>query len=569
MSDQAVLRRLLQSLDGQSYKAYKQLKGSYAFKTFDLWIDYVQGDPFAAPSRLRVTVPRPAAGFPESLWENPVRAVALADFLTRQFYDQAWQLQSHRGSGKSGQIEIARPSQAILPRTAIQVKARAVEVRFRVGLPGFGRRIAGLQALALLCEDLPELVEETVLYQSLDPEALRRHCDTAEDAHCLRQQLPQQGLVAFIADEALLPRRSGVDDRPLESGILFDSPDAMRVSLTCPHQGQVTGLGIPEGVTLIVGGGYHGKSTLLRAIEAGIHNHIPGDGREYVVTQENAVKVRAEDGRSVISVDISPFINRLPQGQSTQAFSTSNASGSTSQAANIVEAIEAGATVLLVDEDTSATNFMIRDHRMQALIAKDKEPITPFIDKVRQLYRDKGISTVLVMGGSGDYFDVADRVIAMDNYCPQDVTEQAKALAIEYATQRSPEGGDAFGELTPRIVLPQSIDPRRGKREVSVKVRATEEIRIGTETVDLSAIEQLVESGQLKAISAAILYAQQYWMHPPQSLPDLLAGVMTDVAHHGLDCLEAQPTGDLVAFRALELAAVLNRLRTLEVANSR
>ncbi|MEO1070616.1 MAG: ABC-ATPase domain-containing protein, partial [Cyanobacteria bacterium J06638_6] len=414
MITKEILYDQLYRLDGKGYGAYKTLKGEYDYGDFVLHIDHVQGDPFAAPSRVRVVVPQAIAGFPPALWDLPCRAIALADYLTRGFYRVAQGQERRSGSGKSGQIAIVRPSQAVLDRSAARVTPEAVELRFTVGLPAFGRRIAGRQAADLLCHAVPELVAKTLFYTALDAAKIQCHINTVEDGEALRTQLADHKLVAFVADGAMLPRRSGVDDRPLEvHPIPFRSPDSLRVTLTCPHAGAVTGMGIPQGITLIVGGGYHGKSTLLRAIEAAVYNHIPADGRHQVVTASAAVKVRAEDGRSIAGVDISPFIGSLPQGQSTLSFSTPNASGSTSQAANIIEAIEAGATALLVDEDTSATNFMIRDRRMQALIAKDKEPITPFIDQIRQLYDDYGVSTILVMGGSGDYFDVADTVIGL------------------------------------------------------------------------------------------------------------------------------------------------------------
>jgi predicted ABC-class ATPase len=324
-------------------------------------------------------------------------------------------------------------------------------------------------------------------------------------------------------------------------------------------------MGIPAGVTLVVGGGFHGKSTLLKAIELSVYNHIPNDGRELVVTHPAAVKIRAEDGRSIAGVDISPFINQLPQGRSTRQFATPNASGSTSQAANIMEALEAGAKLLLVDEDTAATNFMIRDRRMQQLIAKDKEPITPFIDKVRQLYAEYGVSTILVIGGSGDYFDVADTVIAMENYQPHDVTENAKAIAFATRTERIPEGGKQFGQITPRIPLPESIDPSRGQREVKLKVRDVDEVLFGTEEIDLSAVEQIVEAGQLRAIASAIVYAKEHYMDGRCTLPEILDRVIADIESEGLDTLSNLPEGDLVLFRRFELAAALNRLRTLKV----
>ena len=566
MTTDRVLFDQLQRLDGQSYKAYKSLKGEYDFANFTLMIEHVQGDPFAAPSRVRVIVPQQVAQFPASLRNTPCRTTALEDFLTRAFYRATRHRERQSGSGKSGLVEIVRPSQAILKRTAATVTGNDVELRFTVGLPAFGRRIAGRQAASLLCTSVPDLVQQTLLYDALDTAALRRHVDTAEDADGLRQQLADRGLIAFVADGAILPRRSGVDDQPLQDqAIPFRAPESLQVTLTCPHAGEVTGLGIPAGITLIVGGGYHGKSTLLRAIEAGIYNHIPGDGREQVVTHPAAVKVRAEDGRSIAGVDISPFIGSLPQGKSTTEFSTPNASGSTSQAANIMEAIEAGAKVLLVDEDTSATNFMIRDRRMQALIAKDREPITPFIDKVRQLYLDHSISTVLVMGGSGDYFDVADTVIAMDEFHPQDVTEQAKAIARQYQTDRHREGGKQFGAINPRVIDPRSIDPSQGKRSVKLKVRDVDQLQIGAEDIDLSAVEQLVEPGQVRAMAEAIVYAQGRHMSRQASLPEVIAAVIADVEKDGLDCLSEWPLGDLVSFRGIELAAAINRLRTLRV----
>ncbi|NET35806.1 MAG: ABC-ATPase domain-containing protein [Cyanothece sp. SIO1E1] len=566
MTNQTTLHQRLLRLDQRSYKAYKDIQGSYAFPDFKLSIDRVQGDPFAAPSQCRVQVAQEIAGFPWDTYRTLSREIALRDYLTRQFDQAANLMRQRRGTGSSGLIGITKPGQSILARTSAFVSEQWVEVRFVVGLPAIGRRIAGYQAAEMLCEDLPQLVERTLFYDNLDTAAIQHHVKMAEDADWLRQALKSQNLVAFVADGAILPRRSGVDERPLqEQAIAFQSPESLRVEFNCPNYGQVTGMGIPAGITLIVGGGYHGKSTLLRAIELGIYNHIPGDGREQVVTDPTAVKIRAEDGRSIEGVDISPFINQLPQGRSTIQFSTQNASGSTSQAANIIEALAAGAQLLLVDEDTAATNFMIRDRRMQALIAKDKEPITPFIDKIRQLDQEYGVSTILVMGGSGDYFDVADTVIAMEDFQPQDVTEQARAIATEYATERSVEGGAQFGRLTPRVLLPASLDPSRGKRDVKVKVRGVETLVFGQHDIDLSAVEQIVEVGQLRAIAAAMVYIQQHYLDGQQTLGEILDQLMTDVEAQGLDVLTRMPEGDQVMFRRFELAAAINRLRSLKV----
>ncbi|MGA7935077.1 MAG: ABC-ATPase domain-containing protein, partial [Kovacikia sp.] len=564
MATQADLRRSLNRIDQQNYKAYKDLKGRYEFPGFTLLIDRVQGDPFASPSQCRVKIPQSQAAFPKQLYHNRSREVALRDYLTRQFDQVAQTVRQHRGSGSSGLLAIVQTGQTLLERTSAFIDDTELEVRFVVGLPAFGRRVAGLQAAEMLCDDLPKLVNRALLYSSVDAKSLQHHVETAEDADWLREHLHEKGLVAFVADGAILPRRSGVDDRPLiEASIPFQAPASLRVEFTCPNRGLVTGMGIPAGVTLIVGGGYHGKSTLLRAIELGVYNHIPQDGREQVITHPAAVKIRAEDGRSIVGVDISPFINHLPQGRSTTHFSTQNASGSTSQAANIIEALEADAKVLLVDEDTAATNFMIRDRRMQALIAKDKEPITPFIDKIRQLYTDYGVSTILVMGGSGDYFDVADTVIAMQDFQPQDVTAQAKAIAQQHTTARASEGGQKFGALTPRILEVNTVadDDRPMKR----KVPDLDTIVLGREEIDLSAVEQVVEKGQLRAIAAAILYLQHHYLNGNRSLPEILDLILADIQNQGFDSLSFLPEGDFAAFRRFELAAAINRWRNLRL----
>ena len=566
MSNYEHLRSTLLQLDGASYKAYKDIKGSYQFPDFTLIIDHVQGDPFAAPSKLRVKVPQSVAGFPPQLFASQSREIATRDYITRQFDGIARHLSSHRGTGKSGLIAIVNCRQEVLERTAGFINQQEVEIRFIVGLPARGRRILGRQAAQMICEDIPDLVEESLKYSSLDSKAIEHHAATVEDANWLREQLTDRGLVAFVANGAILPRRSGVDERPLlDNAIPFQSPASLEVEFNLPNQGLIKGMGIPQGISLIVGGGYHGKSTLLRAIELGVYNHIPGDGREFVVTNDRAMKIRAEDGRSIAGVDIAPFINQLPQGRSTTNFSTPNASGSTSQAANIIEALEVGSQLLLVDEDTAATNFMIRDRRMQQLIAKDKEPITPFIDKIQQLYTEYGVSTILVMGGSGDYFDVADTVIAMDNFQPLDVTVKAREIAQQYQTERASEGGVKFGKITPRIPLAESIDPSRGRRAVKVKVRDVDEVAFGTEDIDLAAVEQIVDAGQLRAIAAAIVYAKDKYLSRQSTLLEVLERVMTDIDSQGLDVITNYPQGDLVEFRRFELAAAINRLRTLKV----
>lgn len=568
MNDHNALRDRLHRIDGRGYKAYRDIEGHWAFPTFTLVIDHVQGDPFAAPSRVRALLPARVAAFPPETYQTPSRALGLAAFLARRFGAEARRREQRRGTGRSGSIEIEAPGQEVLPQTAVLVGSDgAIEARFTVGLPARGRTVLGREAIELLIEDVPAIVVAALQAAAHDPLVVWQHVATNEDAEALRAALASWGLVAIIADGAVLPRRSGVDDRPLREGwvVPFESPPSLRVSVTLPHAGEITGLGIPRGVTLIVGGGYHGKSTLLRAIERGIYNHRPGDGREQVVSESATVKIRAEDGRAVTGVDISPFINNLPFQQTTEAFTTANASGSTSQAANIMEALEAGATTLLVDEDTAATNFMIRDRRMQALVPKAHEPITPFVDRVRQLYDEHGVSSILVIGGSGDYLDVADTVIAMHNYHPDDVTAEARQVAQQWPTGRQSEGTGPFGPRPARVPLPRSLDPSRGRREVSIKPRGLHAIQFGTETIDLSAVEQIVAWTQTRAIGEALWYAREHFMDGHRPLAEILDLTMVAIDREGLDVLDRRRVGDLAAFRRFELTAALNRLRSLAV----
>lgn len=561
------LRQKLHKIDGRGYKAYKEIRGSYRFDQFTLFIDYVQGDPFASPSRLRVRVPQSAARYPAQMFANRSRRIGLENYLTAVFHAAARKISEKRGSGKSGLITIDAPGQEMLERTAMRVTPAFVEASFAVGLPAAGRRVLGRQAAAMLCDDLPLIVAAALLYAANDPEMIARYTAAAEDADFLRDKLGEMGLVAFVADGAILPRQSGVDPRPLSGNhvIPWQSPPALRVTVELPNAGAVTGTGIPPGVTLIVGGGFHGKSTLLNALEAGVYNHKPDDGRELAVTVDTAVKIRAEDGRSVAGVDISPFINNLPFGRDTRQFSTENASGSTSQAANIMEALELGAKLLLVDEDTAATNFMIRDRRMQQLIAREKEPITPFIDRVRQLYAKYDVSTILVIGGSGDYFDVADLVIGMDTYVPQDLTAAAKEIAAAEQLQREREVGAAFGPIRQRVPVPRSLNARKGKRAVNVKVHGRHTIQFGVETIDLSAVAQLVDPSQTRAIAAAMQTAKEKYMDGKRPLAQILDLVMADVAREGLHVLADRPGVDFAAFRKFELGTAVNRLRTLKI----
>lgn len=574
--DAASLQRKLEQLDGRGYKAYRQIRGAYEFPRFTLFVDYVQGDPFAAPSRLRARVRQDLAGFDPGLFTLPVRRIALTDYLARAFQQSiGLHVNGRRGTGKSGFMGVDAGNQEILERTAAVVTDDFVEIRFTAGLPASGRRCLGHEAVAMLIGEVPRLVDSSMFHESLDADIVSAHVEAAEDQEWLRGRLCEMGLIAFVGDGSILPRESGIRDLPLKtaSTIAFQSPDELKVEVCLPNRGKVTGMGVPEGVTLVAGGGYHGKSTLLSALQRGVYSHVPGDGRELVVTRADAVKIRAEDGRRVEKVDISPFISNLPFGTDTVAFCTENASGSTSQAANIIEALETGCRMLLIDEDTSATNFMIRDELMQRLISRDKEPITPFVDQVQNLYKEYGVSTILVMGGSGDYFEVADTVIAMEDYRPLVVTEKARQIASTRRDIRVRESGERFGGLVRRAPAASGIDPRRGSRD-KVQAKSLGSIAFGRQTVDLAAVEQIVDISQTRAIGDMVWYGlRRGYFNSESPMTGVLDRLFDDIGRFGLDVISPYAgedekgvhPGDYAMPRRHEVAAMLNRLRTLAV----
>lgn len=562
------LRQQLRAIDSRDYGAYRSLRGVVRFDGFDLDIDLVPKDPYAPPGTGVVRVRRPAAdvGLRVGDRDTPAHRRATRDLLCRRFHRATEELcGGRRGTGWSGVITVGEPGQAILDRNAVVLDGDTVEVRVFVGFPGRGRRVAADVAETVLLEELPDIVAASLDLTS-DRSDLDRHLATVDDAEALRGQLDDAGLVAFLADGAILPRRSGADDRPLEEGAVpLTAPDALRVTLQAPHAGAVTGLGIPTGVTVVVGGGYHGKSTLLSAIAAGVHDHVPGDGRERCVARHGAVPVRASTGRPVAGVDVSAFIQGLPDGRGTSAFSTTNASGSTSMAATIAEAMEVGADVLLVDEDTAATNLLVRDARMQRLVARGDEPITVLLDRVRELRDRFATSLVLVMGGAGDYLDVADTVLRLTAYRVEEVTSEARRIAEGLPTDRRPEAPEPMAPPRDRIVTPGSLTTanRYGKR--SVRAVATDRILLGTGEVDLRDVtDQLGELAQTATLALALeRFAER--ADGRATVAELVGQLAAEIAEGGLDVLDDRRRGTLAAVRAVDLAAALNRVRGLEV----
>ena len=561
------LRQLLTRIDRKGYPAYKETKGMYQFPGYLLGIDHVQGDPFAAPSRLHIEVKGRTAGFPEKLYDKPHKRIALQDELIRRFARAAGKYSFQaKGSGKSGLLSVTKCGQEVLERSACSIhpKSGDVIIRFEAGFPANGRTINARELSKIIFEFLPQCVKNSCIYRNLDGKHLEQVMELAEDQAYIREQLNVRGLAAFVADGSLLPRESGVSQKPMKNGVPFVSPESMKVEMDLPFRGRITGMGIPRGITLIVGGGYHGKSTLLKALELCIYPHIAGDGREYVVTDADAVKIRAEDGRSIKHTDISWFINNLPNKKDTEAFYTEDASGSTSQAANVVEAVEAGASVLLIDEDTSATNFMVRDELMQQVICRDMEPITPFIERAGGLYETRGISTILVAGSSGAYFQIADHIIQMDHYVPKDITEAAKKAAEGYPSLHVPQDGICMPKFDR---CPGSNPGLYHKGRIKIKTMGRDGVTLGQEHIDLRYVEQLADSEQLECLGYMMKYAEEKLMDGKTGIRQIVDTIYERIGRDGLEILTGQGAlpGNLCIPRKQELFACMNRYRGLRL----
>lgn len=565
MNKSADLRNLLMRIDHRGYPAYKDTKGKYQFDQYILSIDHVQGDPFASPSKVSLLVPGRIAGFGKECYETRERMIAFQDYLLRRMYLKVKDFSfKAKGSGKSGLIGISRPGQEILERSACSVDPSTgdVEVRMEIGFPANGRTINAGELIKILFDFLPLCVRQTLLAASCPKASLEKVLFLADDQKAIREALQEQDLVAFVANGSVLPRKSGVSSLPMKDAVPFRSPESMEVTLTLPHRGALSGMGIKKGITLIVGGGYHGKSTLLEALMAGVYDHIAGDGREYVITDDTAVKLRAEDGRSIQKADISMFIRNLPNGRDTTAFYTEDASGSTSQAANTIEAMEAGAKLFLIDEDTSATNFMIRDDLMQRVVSRDAEPIIPFIDRIRELYDSYGISTILVAGSCGSYFHKSDCIVQMKKYSPVEITAFAKKEAENYPYLT----GDLPAAAAPdfcRIVKRDDAFARENR--IKMRTDGTDGFSINKTEVDLRYVEQLVDSEQLTALAHMLKSMKLHDFDGKKTLQQAITGIYKRIETKGFSVFaggEYLP-GNLAMPRPQELYAAINRCREL------
>jgi predicted ABC-class ATPase len=550
------LKEVLNRLDGKSYGGYKEIRGRYDFIDYTFEILRVQGDPFASPSLFSVEIKLLKYGYSKNYYDNPSKKAAFEDYILRKLNKLILKLGKRSGSGKSGQLNILSPKQEILKRSAVEIIDDTLIVKFYGGLPANGRRIASKFAITMIFNEIPKISKELKTL-NIGFEELQQHIKTNLKSDSIRRAIKKENLIVFIENNSNLARMSSIDDRVLKDGISFKTPKSLEVTLHLDNGDIVNGMGIQKGITVITGGGFHGKSTLLTAIEKGVYNHIPGDGREGVITDRDTVKIRAEDGRWINGLDISNFINNLPHKKDTHNFTTANASGSTSQAANIMEALELGATTLLIDEDTTATNFMVRDRKIQELISHKKEPITPFIERIESMKKNN-ISVIIVVGGLGDYFSMADRVIMLDEYNLIDVTEKAKIISEKF------ENSNVKG-VTKKFNIPlRRIDSQKTKKlftsdRCKVKTRELDELLIDKESIDIRHLEQYVENGQVTFTGEII--RKIFTMSKYETFKERLDNLQVEIDKNNLSKLLKSNSGSLVEARKYEIAGAITRLR--------
>jgi len=539
------LHQRLLKIHGKPYGVYKSLQGQFFnFGDFTLKFTHIQGDPHAQPSRIILSAKMNSLGFPEELHSDKEKEIALADFLLRQFTENA------------DNIGIVKAHSQIMQRNSLCIEKGIVRILASVNLPGDGRRIEGDKASELLIGTLSDWVTRAMYWNNSDKEKCKVHVQCLINRNFLLSQLAEKKIAAFVPNGAILPRESGVSEEPMQNAVPFASPPELLVHLSLPSGEQIAGMGIPCGITVIAGGGFHGKSTLLHALEEAVYPHIPVDGREFIVIDESATPIKTEEGRVVTGTNISPLVRELPLKGSTEKFTTKNASGATSQAANLIEALELGASTILIDEDASAVNFLIRDLRMRELINSKREPLIPLTDRIKE-FADKGINFIIVAGACGDYLSLADTVIAFVEYKAECLTEKAKEVAKNASAGEAipPLGSFKESRLAKVENLQEGLKPSSAV-EKYIKIRAVAgQISIGKLKSDLRRFPTFCHIELQRGIAEILYNFVKEKENEGKSLRDALKALC--------EKLPENETSDLALPRVMELGAAFLRVAQL------
>ncbi len=575
------LKTLLNSLKGQSYQAIQKITGFFHFPQYDFHFIRIQGSPGANPASIAVINWSIAdSEIPQSFFQSSWNRLALADFLIRRFNLAITQFaKQNRGREGSGSFHTIELSQKILERDSVLFSEQEIEVRFILSLPGknSGRgQFDAEQAWIMFEQELQNIVEYSLFYKNYDKAAkqlLENYIEIQNTRQQIKSYLIKKGYCVFINNGARLPRQSGVDDLPADKDKItsFQSPSSLLLDIPLSNNKSIQGMAIKQGITCITGGGYHGKSTLLQAVLAGVYAHIPGDGREYIVTRDDAFFVCAEAGRSIKNVDISPFIGLLPNGISTRQFSTDNASGSTSQAASIVEAAQSGSALLLFDEDCSASNFLIRDELIKRVLGATADPIKPLYSTLRSIWQQQAISMIFVVGGLGAFLQKADLCLVMENYQCKDITAKVrKKLGKIIEDEKT-----ALNFSTERKLSLDNFDPaytnQRLQKKIAHRIKplrnAPRQLEYGMDLINLDTLPQIAESAQVLSMGYCLLKIREAMQAHgnPQEINYWLDWLYCKLEKQGLSFLQPDYPGMLSLPRKYEVAAAINRIRSLKI----
>lgn len=571
------LYQKIRTLAGKNYGLYKSLADKpWDFGDFSLEFLHVQGDPFAPASRIMIKANLQMLGYPSEWGGTFERRLALSDFLLRRM--SAVVKEKYPDRDAAVVFDVAGPE--MLVRNSLWIDNGELRAVLQVRLPGEGRKIQSEAAAEILTMVLPDLVSASLYNEGSRCEGgvlpeLTAHYNVLADRAVVLRELETRGLAAFVPDGAVLPRASGISEDPLEGAIPFEAPAEMAVTLNVNGR-DVRGMGIPKGVTVITGGAFHGKSTLLQALTRSVYPHVPGDGREGIVIDESALRVGVEDGRSVRGTDLSQFVRDLPGGVSTREFTTASASGSTSEAANLLEAMEAGSKTYLIDEDSSAVNFLIRDARVRKLLGDDREPLIPLTDRIRDI-ASQGRSFILVAGACGDYLDLADNIIVMANYkaeCAKTAGKECAVLSSANAPANLPPfvapACRSFAEYIKPIQ--NSIRPTSAvERQVKVKLSGDTLLQMGFLVADTSRLVTLADKQQRLGAGFMLLNLCQNAISnngsgdaqdsANASIVDCIEKLCDKIKNVGFRNLPQGMSREMSLARPVDIACVLFRLR--------
>ncbi|CAA9889598.1 ABC transporter, ATPase [Candidatus Methylobacter favarea] len=575
------LNKLIASIADHPFHAIQTLYGTYHFPGFEFRFIKIQGSPGANPASVAsVKISIQESKIPEKFLQSAACKLAAADFLIRRFRLGIEKFaRQNRGKEGSGSFNTIALSQKMLQRDSVLIDEEFIYLRFIISLPAKGKGggvFDAAQAWIMFSQELVAIVEFSFFYQRYDAYAqtlLSRFIDVQNKRASISLYLRQHGLVAFIANGSRLPRTSGIDDSPLTDGAVkaFQSPDSLQIQIPLPEGGSITGMGIKEAVTCITGGGYHGKSTLMQAILAGVYAHIPGDGREFVVSREDAFFIRSEEGRSIRGVDISPFISDLPNGLKTRHFSTDNASGSTSQAAAIVEAVESGCRLLMFDEDSCATNFLVRDELIGKILDSSLEPIKPLYSTLRSLWEQYRISMIFVVGGIGSFLQKADTCLLMENYHCHDITAKVRKKLGPIAAETAFHADFSTARRLARDNFNPAYENKRLRKVMDKRIKnlrqASRRLEYGMDIINLDAPAQIAEAPQLLAIGYCLFSLRNKMLESdkPETIRFWIDRLYDEIEKHGLAILYPDYPGTLSMPRKYELAAAINRIRSLKI----